>query len=216
MALANASTPTPEVASRAGWRRQFAHPRGLLGRLAGRVMAHANREMHELAVDLLQVRADDRLLEIGFGHGRVVAMLAARATQGLVCGIDPSAVMVSQARGSNRTAVREGRVELVQGGVSRLPWPDAHFLGACAVNSFQLWPDPAADLHEVRRALAPGGRLVLCLRVHDPEGGRLSSPGFRPHELGRVRVLLREAGFADVRSETHDLGRTAACILATR
>jgi SAM-dependent methyltransferase len=84
------------------------------------------------------------------------------------------------------------------------------------VNSFQHWPDPAADLLEIRRVQAPGGRLVLCLRVHDPEGGRLSSPGFRPHELGRVRALLREAGFADVRSETRDLGRTATCILATR
>lgn len=216
MTLANAPAAALEGFPSQRWRSQFSHPRGLLGRLAGRVMAHKNREMHELTVELLQVRAEDRLLEIGFGHGRMIAMLAARAPRGLVCGIDPSPVMLSQARARSRAAVREGRVELVQGGASQLPWPDGHFHGACAVNSFQHWLGPAADLLEVRRVLAPGGRLLLTLRVHDPLGGRFASPGFRPHELGRVRALVREAGFADVRSETRRLGRTATCILATR
>ena len=74
-----------------GWCSQFGHPRGLLGRLA---------EMHELAVERLEVGPDHRVLEIGFGHGRM--------------------------------------------------------LGA--------------------RVLATGGRLLLCLRMHDPQGGRYSSP----------------------------------------
>ncbi len=101
-------------------------------------------------------------------------------------------------------------------GVSKLPWRDGHFQRVCAVNSFQHWPDPQGDLAEVRRVLATGGRLLLCLRMHDPQGGRFSSPGFRPHELARVRALLREAGFQNVRSETRELGRTATCVEAER
>ena len=49
-----------------GWRQQFGHPRGLLGRLAGRLMALKNAEMQRLTVDPLQLgRSVTRVRGIG-------------------------------------------------------------------------------------------------------------------------------------------------------
>ncbi len=208
--------PRPETCPDQGWRAQFGHPRGLLGRLAGRLMAVKNAEMHDLTVEVLDVQPDDRVLEIGFGHGRMLRMLAERASRGRVAGIDPSDVMVAQAARRNRDFLARGTVELVLGSVSKLPWEDGRFRKVCAVNSFQHWPAPAQDLLEVHRVLARDGLLVLSLRMHDPSGGRLSSPGFRAHEIGRVRALLRDAGFRDVRSEVRELGRRVTCVMANR
>ena len=49
--------------------RQFRRPTGLLGRLAGWIMANrpSNIERNRWTVDLLRVQPADHVLEIGFG-----------------------------------------------------------------------------------------------------------------------------------------------------
>jgi hypothetical protein len=50
---------------------QFGRPRGILGRVAGYVMANrpSNIERNDWVLSLLDIRASDRILEIGFGPG---------------------------------------------------------------------------------------------------------------------------------------------------
>src|SRR5690606_3648674 len=75
--------------------RQFGHPRGMLGRLAGLVMAtrRSNRQRIKWTVEQLDVQPTDQVLEIGFGPGIGIADAARRASQGRVVGVDVSAVM---------------------------------------------------------------------------------------------------------------------------
>ncbi|MGH2370537.1 MAG: class I SAM-dependent methyltransferase, partial [Chloroflexota bacterium] len=103
---------------------QFAQPSGLLGHVAGFLMARTDAD-DRWVVELLDVQPDDRVIEIGFGPGVAIGLLAERATAGLVAGVDPSEVMVRQATRWNRAAVRAGRVELRQGATAALPYPDA-------------------------------------------------------------------------------------------
>src|SRR5215211_408199 len=95
-------------------RAQFGRPRGPAGRIAGWIMAHrsSNRRRNVWAVSLLDVQRDDRVLEIGFGPGIAIAELSRIATDGYVCGLDHSEVMVRQAARRNAGAVRRGQVEL--------------------------------------------------------------------------------------------------------
>src|SRR5207253_9124548 len=90
--------------------QQFARPSGWLGHIAGLLMAKGADDDRWL-VDLLEVQPDDRVLEVGFGPGVAIELIATRATRGLVGGIDPSDVMVQQATKRNRQAVQEGRVQ---------------------------------------------------------------------------------------------------------
>jgi tRNA G46 methylase TrmB len=82
---------------RDGWRSLFAHPRGFGGRLAGWLMARRNAAMNEQCVHWLAPAPADRVLEIGFGHGRTLAAIAERTPSGLVAGVDPSAEMLRMA-----------------------------------------------------------------------------------------------------------------------
>lgn len=199
------------------WRGQFARPSGLLGVLAGYLMARTNASMNQTAAELLDVQPDDRIVEIGFGPGELVSLLAERASRGYVAGVDPSEVMVRQAMRRNRAAVAQGRVALRRGTVSHLPYPDGSFTKACAVNSFQLWPSPLDDLHEVRRVLSDGGLLLLGLRVRDPSRRFMGSLGFSEDEVQRVGDVVREAGYRNVRVEVRHLpGERAAYVLARR
>jgi ubiquinone/menaquinone biosynthesis C-methylase UbiE len=69
--------------------------------------------------------------------------------------------MVEQARSRNATAIQSGRVDLRRGSVESLPFHDDSFDKVLAINSMQVWPDPAVGLREVRRVMKPGARIAL-------------------------------------------------------
>src|SRR5262245_25779963 len=105
-----------------GLESQFACPTGALGRLVGRLMAIKNARMNEFAVKMLDIQPDDQALEIGFGHGRTIRMIAERAKAGFVAGVDLSDVMLRQATRYNLDLIVAGRTELCQGSVADLPY----------------------------------------------------------------------------------------------
>jgi ubiquinone/menaquinone biosynthesis C-methylase UbiE len=187
-------------------RPHFGHPAGPLGALAGAVMALENRSVNRLVVDELEVGPEDRVLELGCGPGLGVAEATRRATHGLVIGVDPSAVMVRQARRRTRRAAA-GRVAVERASAEELPLPEAHVTCAFAVNSVQHWRSTADGLSELHRVLRPLGRFVLARRRR--HGDR---PGLHPHahgatdvELDRFEEELRRAGFVELQRRDHRL-----------
>ncbi|MFI0483922.1 class I SAM-dependent methyltransferase [Actinomadura sp. 9N215] len=193
--------------------RQFAHPRGLAGRVVGQIMAHrgSNVERGAWAVSLLDVQPTDRVLEIGFGPGLAIAALAERATQGRVYGIDHSAVMVRQATRRNAAAVRSGRVRLTHASVAELPAFDEPLDAIFSVNSVGFWPDPAERLRALRGLLRPGGRIALVSQPRCPGATRDTTT----RAAEELQDLLTQAGFVKPRLETLDLDPPVACVLAT-
>src|SRR5262245_24988421 len=102
--------------------RQSACPAGLLGRLIGPVMARETAAVNKAALELLELRPTDHLLEVGFGHGATIARAAAAVCGGLVAGVDPSEEMCRMAARLNRRAIEARRVELRRGSAEALPY----------------------------------------------------------------------------------------------
>lgn len=190
---------------------QFHYPTGFGGRVAGWIMGRrpSNVRRNRWAVQLLDVQPTDRVIEIGCGPGVAVAAIAARASQGLVVGVDRSQVMIRQASRRNRAAIKAGRVRLMHAPVERLAIGDGRFDAALAVNTVGMWPDPAARLREIARLLRPGGRIALVSQPRCP-GATAATSAAAAHELSG---LLTEAGFAHLRTETLDLNPPAVCVL---
>jgi ubiquinone/menaquinone biosynthesis C-methylase UbiE len=167
--------------------RMFGLPEGLPGRLGGLILAHGNRRFAEEMVAFLEVRPSDDVLEVGFGPGVGIALLAGAATVGTVAGVDPSSEMVAQAAARNAAAIEAGAVDLRRGSVDSMPFADAAFDLALAINSMQVWPDAPAGLREIRRVLRTGGRVALAFT---PRSGQTRAG---------VTEMLASAGFADPR-----------------
>src|ERR1700682_5324213 len=121
-------------------------------------------------------------------------MLAERATNGLVAGVDPSPTMIAQAGARNRTDVRSGQVELKVGSVSAIPYPDGSFDKVCSINNIYFWPSRGDDLREIRRVMKDGGTLALGFRIEPNPASPSHLPSFDPEEAQR---LLAAAGFRD-------------------
>lgn len=141
----------------------FALPKGFLGVVAGWLMARMSVELNAWAVSKLDVQPHEHVLEIGFGPGLGIRFIAERAIHGFVAGIDPSPVMMRQARRRNAAGINAGRIELRAGSVPSLPYGDSRFDKVLSVNNVMLWPGPGQSVKEVRRVMKPGGRLVITL-----------------------------------------------------
>lgn len=108
---------------------------------------------------LLAPQPGERVLDVGSGPGYLLAAVAdAVGPAGAACGVDPSAAMNALAAG--RTAGRpQARVD--PGDAFALPHPDAAFDAVVSTQVLEYVPDIPAALAEIRRVLAPGGRVLL-------------------------------------------------------
>jgi ubiquinone/menaquinone biosynthesis C-methylase UbiE len=192
-------------------RAQFGRPTGLWGIAAGLLMAHrpSNRRRNAWAVSLLDVRRDDRVLELGFGPGLAIRELSRIAAEGYVCGIDHSELMLRWARRRNAEGLRRGVVDLRLGSVEELPAFDALFDKILAVNTMVFGSEPVARLAELRRLLRPGGLIAVA---HQPRGPGATDETSAAKGREIAAALIR-AGFSEVRLETMRLKPAVVCAL---
>jgi ubiquinone/menaquinone biosynthesis C-methylase UbiE len=134
-------------------------------------MAVETAEANRLALELLEPRRTDHVLEIGFGHGATIERLSGIVDEGVVAGVDVSPAMLRLATRRNCAAIARGRVQLRLGSAEQLPYPDDHFDRLLSVHTLYFWPQPQRAFAEIRRVLRPTGRFVLVWR-DDPESRR--------------------------------------------
>ncbi len=203
---------------------QLAQPRGLVGRIVGRLMDRRNRAMQASALSALSVHRGDRVLEIGFGGGATLATLlravgpgggaglelsdsVAEHGPGGVAGLELSDTMVERARSHYRDALDEGRLELRLGSVEHLPFSNECFDEVLTINTIYFWQDAARALGEIHRVLRPGGRLVLAFRPkHTLQRAGAGRHGFALRENAEVQALLQDAHLRLIALDQHEDG----------
>lgn len=198
---------------------QARHARGLLGRIIAFIMARETWAANRQAIAAMEISHHDHLLDVGCGHGRGLGALAARASKGLVVGIDPSRLMVEIAAKRNRRLVRAKRVRAVVAAVETLPFPDGAFDKALCVHVVYFWPDLEAALAETARVLKPGGRLALLFRTNANTAAVQSFPSdvYRFPSRAEMVTALSGAGLSiDATRTTGDEDSGPILIIAER
>ena len=171
------------------------------------------REAHWPLVAQAGIEPGQTVLEIGTGTGSVLLLVARVAPDATVIGLDPDPEALAVA---GRKVRRAGvPIRLDRGYADRLPYPDGSV--DRVLSSFMLHhlqPDAQqAALREVRRVLAPGGRLHLVdfdgapsgpvgrlMRVgrgHGHGGGHGHGHGHAQPSFVPVLEVLAGAGFTD-------------------
>jgi len=108
-------------------------------KFAGRAFLWAMNLSHSGLTDwgLRQVAIEKtfKVLDIGCGGGRTIQTLAGIASEGTVSGVDYASGGVAVSRSKNTELIKTGRVDIREGSVSHLPFPDNSFDLATAIET---------------------------------------------------------------------------------
>jgi ubiquinone/menaquinone biosynthesis C-methylase UbiE len=155
----------------------------------------------------------DRILDLGCGTGIVARLLRERlGGAARIAGVDISAQMIAKAR-----AIAP-ELDWYEGNALALPLADGSFDIVLSQQMLQFVPDRAAAVREIKRVLAPGGRLVASTwkpRREQPMWdalGQLAERHLGPAndkrwslDAAELRTLLADAGFTDIQLATASL-----------
>ena len=139
--------------------RQVKKPDRFAGRFFAWLMNGSHAPLTDWAFTHLTIPEGATALDIGCGGGRTIEKLAAKAA--CVYGIDYAAGSVAASRAHNKRLIAEGRVQVEQASVSRLPFADDKFDVVTAIETQYYWPHLEQDMREILRVLKPGGRLMV-------------------------------------------------------
>jgi len=129
-------------------------------------MNSSHSKLTDWGLEHISIKNHHTILDVGCGGGRTVSKLAAIASQGKVYGVDYSDESVAATKRTNVRWIDLGRVEIRQGSVSQLPFPDGMFDLVTAVETHFWWPNLPGDMREVFRVMKPGGTLVLIAEIY--------------------------------------------------
>ena len=198
---------------------QARKPTGLIGRyLMTKIFNEGNTDLNSFVMDMLELESSDRVLEIGFGTGKLINQLAAITTEGVVEGIDFSEVMLKQASRVNKHHISHGKVRLQRGECKTLPFENDSFNKLCSINTLYFWKDPDKYFLEMFRVIRPGGIIAIGFRDDKQMSNlNLSRDIFTTYSQIEVVSLLSNAGFSDARvAEKKGKPFLSYCALAAR
>jgi SAM-dependent methyltransferase len=184
--------------------------RPLGGRLLMGATGPGMRSERRLALRMLSLSPNSRVLDIGCGPGNFTREFARVADAGLVVGLDASKAMLAVAARGTESA----NVAYVRGDACELPFRDGSFDAICCFAALYLIEQPMRALDEIARVLAPGGRVALlasCHRGPTPAGVTSgvvrAATGVRIFARDELTQALRVRGLTAIEQEVVGLAQ---------
>lgn len=144
--------------------------------LVNRVMSlNMDSAWRRRAVAALELREDDRVLDLATGTADLALALAATHPSVHVVGLDPSSKMLAVGERKVQERGLAQRIQLIEGDAQDLPFADASFDGLCMAFGIRNVPDRAMALREMVRVVRPHRRIAI-LELSEPTDGWLGGP----------------------------------------
>ena len=157
----------------------------------------------------LNLAAGSRVLDVGCGTGDLLRVVARLIDPGMAVGVDVSELLIAEA--TRRNSVDDDNVSFRVADAYALPFPDGSFDCVLANQVLLHLAEPWRAVAEMRRVLAPAGRLSIgewdwdstCLALSDRELGRRFTHLICDHMsngliVRQLEPQLLRSGFAQV------------------
>lgn len=176
---------------------QLRKPNGEFGNEVAQKMNESNREMNLATIAALEIKNNDRILEVGMGNGYFVRDVLLVAKNVSYIGCDYSQDMVHLASTLNSKFIDLGQASFHQSEAHHLPEDNNSIDHLFTINTMYFWDDAPSILSEFKRVLKKDGSLIIAIR---PEGCLRQYPSaqynFKHYTPEQVTDVLQKSGFS--------------------
>lgn len=136
---------------------QLRKPEGLIGVEVAEEIYKTNRNIIRSTIDLLGLKGNDLVLEIGHGNGSHIDSLFQKEMNIIYHGLELSKLMHNEAQKINQPKITSKRAYFQHYNGKKFPYNDRSFDKIFTINTLYFWDDPIQFLAEVRRVLKDNG-----------------------------------------------------------
>jgi SAM-dependent methyltransferase len=191
--------------------KQFRRPDGFLGRVISYIMKKGNSFAYDKLIPELEIKQNDRILEIGYGHGLGVDRIAS-GFDCFVTGIDFSELMFKEAQKRNKQHINNKKVELYYGDFLNYELGADKYDKIFCINVIYFWDKLEKPFSKIKSNLRNGGIFCMYMAHRDYLNKVKFTPDdiFNKYTIEQVIEELKLTGFKEV-NYTYDNGYLIKC-----
>lgn len=191
----------------------FKEPKGLIGKIIGKIMAAENKALNKWTIKQLAIRPGKNILEIGYGPGYAIDLIFKLNSNVIVDGIDISETMEKEASHRLSKYIKAKKVQLDNGDVSNYTFQPNFYNYVFSVNNYTLWEDQYKGLENLYMAMVPKGKIVITMQPRQEDA-----------DENRVKIFaqdiykgLKAAGFRKIKVRYKSISpETAVSVIAIK
>lgn len=198
--------------------KQFRKPTGLLGYLVANMMQKRNTVTYEWMSSQINFEQTKNILEIGYGTGKLLNLIAMQHSDVRLYGIDFSKIMYQKAKKLNQTFIESNRMTLEYGDVinyaSTITFDVIYF-----TNVIYFWNDLTIYFDKLQSLLNPNGRLYIYMADADYLNAMpmTNTSVFNRYSLDFVKETLKKHQFSHIHHQTKEISnKKTYCISAIK
>jgi ubiquinone/menaquinone biosynthesis C-methylase UbiE len=178
---------------------QFRKPTGLFGIFTSNMMMKRNQEKYNILIKNLNLRPNEKILEIGYGPGIGIHMIAGLCESCTIHGIDFSRLMYKKAGRYNKPYVDNGKVKLQYGNFLEMRVDETEYDKIFCLNVVYFWDELSKPFEKIRSLLKNGGVFsIYMVNANTLIKKKTPDSVFNKYTIDQIVDALRSAGFIDV------------------
>lgn len=176
---------------------QFKKPGPVFGLFTSNIMVKNNQKNYDKLIKDLDIRSDNKLLEIGYGPGIGIRMIAEKYSTCTIHGIDFSRLMYKQASQYNKPFIDKGQVQLQYGDFLKIAVIDKQYDKVFCLNVIYFWDELKTPFARVLSLLKNGGAFYIYMADKNALQKTPDSV-FNKYSVEQVIEALKLVGFENV------------------
>jgi len=191
---------------------QFRKPTGFFGKIISGVMKKGNKSIYEKVIPELEIKQNERILEIGYGHGLGIDRIASMYDC-FVSGIDFSELMFKEAQKRNKRHITDNKVVLHYGDFLNYDLGINNYDKAFCINVIYFWDKLEKPFSKINSELRSGGcfyiYMVNCDNLNKMDFNK--DKVFKKYTIGQVVEELKSSGFNSISYNKQNRGYLIRC-----
>jgi len=190
---------------------QFKKPTGFWGKIISFMMKKGNRYAYEKIIKCLEIKQNEKILEIGYGHGIGIDKISSDFDC-FITGIDFSELMYTEAQKRNKKHIGNRKVELYFGDFLNSQLELKNYDKVFCINVVYFWDNLENPFLKIKTGLKEGGTFCMYM-AHRDDLKKLKftiDEIFNKYTIEQVVSTLESLGFKDI-NYTYDKGYLVKC-----